>query len=48
MYLLIYLTDITVAYSEFESIEKMNDFIKMIEDIDCKVLRKYKIEKEID
>lgn len=48
MYLLIYLADITVAYRKFESIEEMNDFIKMIEDIGCKVLGKYKIEKEID
>lgn len=48
MYLLIYLADITITYNEFESIEKMNDFIKMIENIGCKVLRKYKIEKEID
>lgn len=48
MYLLIYLADITVAYSEFKSIEEMNNFIKTIEDIGCKVLRKYKIEKEIE
>ena len=48
MYLLIYLVDITISYSEFRNIEEMNDFIKTIEDIGCKVLRKYKIEKEID